>query len=469
MESIKDIIFMLKFSALFFILDFLFFKRWKKYVRVHSYNKLLYKIPLWIAIAMFLISLYTTYIQIFKIVPTGFENILFSIMTLWYMPKFLIVPVQLAIDMPRYMYFSRNFLEKIYLFSKDMIRKLGDLLLSLKPLPDLQLNLDESLAFETNSNFELYENSDEIKIEERESEMFKNKNTEESDKIQTSNNRREFLKTAGWAAALLPFGSIAYGAVSTTYNFKIMKEDIFIKNLPSAFEGVKIVQISDIHAGSYITNEPMKEVGQIINNIKPDLVFLTGDFVNFSDEEYDLISKNISQIHSTLGNYGCLGNHDHFMPEKSTRKLVQKIEASNVKMLNNQNTTLTINGQKLQIAGIDNTGYGQHFGDFHKANQNIDADYPVLWLVHDPTNWDPRMRDKFRCDLVFAGHTHGGQIGLNVLGNVITPARFVYKQWAGLYQESDTQLYVNRGLGTTGFPVRIAIPPEITEITLRKK
>jgi predicted MPP superfamily phosphohydrolase len=350
-----------------------------------------------------------------------------------------------------------------------MIRKLGDLLLSLKPLPDLQLNLDESLAFETNSNFELYENSDEIKIEEKESEMFKNKNTEESDKIQTRNNRREFLKTAGWAAALLPFGSIAYGAVSTTYNFKIMKEDIFIKNLPSAFEGVKIVQISDIHAGSYITNEPMKEVAQIINNIKPDLVFLTGDFVNFSDEEYDLISKNISQIHSTLGNYGCLGNHDHFMPEKSTRKLVQKIEASNVKMLNNQNTTLTINGKKLQIAGIDNTGYGQHFGDFHKANQNIDADYPVLWLVHDPTNWDPRMRDKFRCDLVFAGHTHGGQIGLNVLGNVITPARFVYKQWAGLYQESDTQLYVNRGLGTTGFPVRIAIPPEITEITLRKK
>lgn len=471
MEIIKDVIFMLKFSALFIILDFLFFKRWKKFVRVHSYNKLLYQIPIWISIAMFLLSLYATYIQIFKIIPTAFENVLFSIMTLWYIPKFLIVPVQLAMDIPRYFYFSRNFLEKSYFTFKRVFQKLGNQLSAFKPLPQLQINFDKSLAFETNTDFELRETFNENINEGNEIEMFKNKNKneDESTKQIQSNNRREFLKTAGWATALLPFGSIAYGAVSTTYDFRIMKEDIFIKNLPSAFEGVKIVQISDIHAGSYITNEPMKEVVDIINKIKPDLVFLTGDFVNFSDEEYDLISNNVSQIRSSLGNFGCLGNHDHFMPEKSTRKLTQKIEASNVKMLNNQNTVLTINGQKLQIAGIDNTGYGQHFGDFNKANKNIDPDSPVIWLVHDPTNWDPQMRNKFRCDLVLSGHTHGGQIGLNVFGNVITPARFVYKQWAGLYQESDNQLYVNRGLGTTGFPVRIAVPPEITEITLRKK
>jgi predicted MPP superfamily phosphohydrolase len=468
-ESIKDIIFMLKFSALFIILDFLFFKRWKKFVRVHSYNKLLYQIPIWIGIAMFLLSLYAIYIQIFKIIPTAFENLLFSIMTLWYIPKFLIVPVQLAIDIPRYLYFSKNFVEKNYLFWKQMLKKFGNTLLSFKPLPKLQMNLDTTLAFETNSDFELRENFNDFKIEEREKEMFKNRKEENQENLKPNKNRREFLKIVGWSTALLPFGSISYGAVSTTYNFKIMKDNIFINDLPSAFEGVKIVQISDIHAGSYITNEPMKEVVHLINNIKPDLVFLTGDFVNFNDEEYDIISDNISQIRSTLGNYGCLGNHDHFMPEKSTRKLVQKIEASNVQMLNNQNTTITINGQKLQIAGVDNTGYGQNFGDFHKANQNTDEDYPIIWLVHDPTNWDPRMRNKLRCDLVLSGHTHGGQIGLNVLGNVITPARFVYKQWAGLYQEGNSQLYVNRGLGTTGFPIRISVPPEITEITLRKK
>ncbi len=474
MESLKDVIFMLKFSLLFFILDFLFLGRWKKYVRVHSYSKLLYQIPIGIAVVMFLLSLFTSYIQIFKIVPGSFENLLFSIMTVWYIPKFIIVPFQLLIDLPRYFYFSKNVIEKYFNITKKSISKLSKQLFTIKPKPQLQLEFDNLLAFETTSDFELKEsyyeniNNENINNEKGES-IFKNKVDTREEKTPPNKNRREFLRTAGWGLALIPFGGVSYGAVKTTYDFKIMKENIYIHGLPSAFEGIKIVQISDIHAGSYTSSRPMHEVVDIINNLKPDMVFLTGDFVNYSVEEYDFISKDISRIRSSIGNYGCLGNHDHFMPTKSTQQLVQKIEASNTKILNNENTSIVIGKDKLQIAGIDNTGYGQHFGDFAKANKNIDPEYPVIWLVHDPTNWDPSMRNKFRGDLVVSGHTHGGQIGLNLLGNIITPARFVYKQWAGLYQEGNDQLYVNRGLGTTGFPVRIGIPPEITEFTLRKK
>jgi len=466
---------MLKFSALFIILDFWFFKRWTKFIRVHSYNNLFYQIPLWISLALVPVAFYVSYIKIFNILPTSIDNIFFSVITLWYVPKLIIVPIQLLMDIPRYLYFTRNFLEKNYLFFKRNLKKLFGVLFAFKSLPQFRMNLDRSLVFETNVEIDFLEKFNDNNSEEQASIMFKKRNELGNNdkknlaKSSHSDSRREFLKIAGWGAALLPFSSISYGAVRTTYNFKIMKDSIFINNLPSAFDGLKIVQISDIHAGSFITDKPMQEVVDIINHLKPDLVFITGDFVNFSDEEYDIISDNISKIHSTLGNYGCLGNHDHFMPEKSLKKLIQKIEVSNVKLLNNENTSIVLNGDKLQIAGIDNIGYGQRFGDFQKANQNLDEEFPVLWLVHDPTNWDPRMRNKFRCDLVLSGHTHGGQIGINMLGNVVTPARFVYKQWAGLYQENNTQLYVNRGLGTTGLPVRISVPPEITEITLRKK
>ncbi|HRT68500.1 MAG TPA: hypothetical protein P5216_07150, partial [Bacteroidota bacterium] len=167
---------MLKFSALFIILDFWFFKRWTKFIRVHSYNKLFYQIPLWISLALVPVAFYVSYIKIFNILTTSIDNIFFSVITLWYVPKLIIVPIQLLMDIPRYLYFTKNFLEKNYLFFKRNLKKLFGVLFAFKSLPQFRMNLDRSLVFETNVEIDFLEKFNDNNSEEQASIMFKKRN-----------------------------------------------------------------------------------------------------------------------------------------------------------------------------------------------------------------------------------------------------------------------------------------------------
>jgi predicted MPP superfamily phosphohydrolase len=205
----------------------------------------------------------------------------------------------------------------------------------------------------------------------------------------------------------------------------------------------------------------------IIKKISPDLVFMTGDFVNFQENEIDKISFEMKQIEAEYGVFACLGNHDHYMFPKEHEIFKSKIRSYGIDLLVNENRTLDIRGNKIQIAGSDNSSWRHNFADFDKTLAGLSKAYPTIMMCHDPSNWDLHINGKRNVDLMLSGHTHGGQFGYNVFGYDLSPVRMFYKQWAGLYKSKDQYLYVNRGLGVVGPPVRIGINPEITHIVLR--
>ncbi len=280
--------------------------------------------------------------------------------------------------------------------------------------------------------------------------------------------RRKFLKDVSWTMAGIPFFISGWGVFRTAYDFKVHEVTIKLDNLPSSLDGFRIVQISDLHAGSYYSAAPFRKVRHIINAINPDIVAMTGDFVNMKENEIDKIATEISLTKSKYGVYGCLGNHDHFMSPEEHLILVEKLKNTGMKLLINENDTINLGDGNLHIAGIDNIGFGQEFGDYNLALQGLPEYEPIILLSHDPTNWDKAILEKLPIELTLAGHTHGGQIGVELFGEMLTPVKMVYKQWAGLYQKSGQYLYVNRGVGMTGPPIRIGVNPEITLITLKK-
>ena len=155
------------------------------------------------------------------------------------------------------------------------------------------------------------------------------------------------------------------------------------------------------------------------------------------------------------------------MTELKHSQLCEMIRSTGIDLLVNQAKVLTINNADLIIAGTDNTGFNQKFGDLNRTYDGIPKELPSILMAHDPTYWKMEILDSGLADITLSGHTHGGQIGIELLGEAYSPAQFVYEQWSGLYQEHDKYLYVNRGLGTVGPPIRIGIQPEITVITLR--
>jgi hypothetical protein len=269
--------------------------------------------------------------------------------------------------------------------------------------------------------------------------------------------------------AAIPFGLVGKGLASSTYNFEIYRIDIPLQKFSYSLDGLTIAQISDIHAGSFITPQPILDAINIINSLKPDIIVITGDFVNFHPDEMNDSYKFFKSLKSDIGVFGCLGNHDHYMTESDHIKLKQILKESQIEMLINENRILKINDVQLQIAGCDNSSYGRNYADWTKTIKSLNSDVPTILLCHDPSNWDKSILGKLPVDLTLSGHTHGGQIGINFFGEIIAPARIVLKRWAGLYKEGNQQLYINRGIGTVGPPIRVSIPPEITLITLRKE
>lgn len=279
--------------------------------------------------------------------------------------------------------------------------------------------------------------------------------------------KRKFVEVSSWSLATIPFFMVSKGLFSTTYDFTVRRAEVILQNLPKELDGLKIVQLSDLHLGSLYDYRPFQEVVRITNSLKADIIVITGDFVNNSPKELKENYSDLSKLNSEIGMYSCLGNHDHYMSEFDHRTLIKAINDTGNKLLINNSEKLIINNSILNIVGVDNVGMRQKFGDFKLAFDGIEEEETSILLCHDPTNWDLNIRNNFPADLTLSGHTHGGQVAWEFNGIEFKPAKFVYRQSEGLYKNGDNQLYVNRGIGTVGPPLRIGVKPEITELILK--
>ena len=295
--------------------------------------------------------------------------------------------------------------------------------------------------------------------------------------------RKSFIQKMALVVGILPFPTLTYGMIRNPYRYRVRDNIIGIVDLDDRLEGLRIVQISDIHAGSWVFKSPVETAIKKINDLKPDLVFFTGDMVNYKASEMEPFVELFSQIESTYGVYSILGNHDYgeyyrWDSEQDKRENFQQMldvhNRMGWKLLRNKNEIISVKGAELAVIGVENYSALPQFpnyGNLSKAYEGAkDADLRIL-LTHDPTHWDAEVRKSFNdIEITLSGHTHGFQFGFEIPGFVRwSPSSLVYNQWAGLYQKGTQYLYVNRGLGFLGYPGRVGILPEITLIELKKK
>ncbi|MFM7021822.1 MAG: metallophosphoesterase [Flavobacteriales bacterium] len=297
-------------------------------------------------------------------------------------------------------------------------------------------------------------------------------------------SRKKFLQMGALGTFGLMFSTFIYGIVRGGYNYTIHSVSLKLKNLPKNFEGLKIVQISDMHVGSFLSSDPLEEAFAMVAELQPDIVFFTGDLVNDISEEALPHQESLKKLKAKYGVYSILGNHDYGdyvyhpdMPDHLEKKahnmklMLQIHKDAGWDLLLNERRELVIGEEKISIIGIENWGEGRFakYGDMKKAMADVDPDTVKLLLSHDPSHWDAQVRKNYpEIDVAFAGHTHGMQFGIETKYFRFSPVQWRYDQWAGLYEKGHQQLYVNRGLGFVGYPGRVGISPEITLITLEK-
>lgn len=296
-------------------------------------------------------------------------------------------------------------------------------------------------------------------------------------------SRSMFLSWLGLAAGGSLFGTLVYG-FKNKYNYEVRRLKLAYDNLPAAFRGLKIVQISDIHSGSFANKEAVTRGVKKIMEEKPDLILFTGDLVNDMAVEMHDYMDVFNKLSAPMGVYSTLGNHDygdyHWGHIPVGSKAIEK--ANNLKRLKeihgelgwrlllDEHVALERGGQQIALIGVQNISAKARFfsyGDMKKAYEGTEK-YPFKILMsHDPSHWDGEVRPKYPdVDLMLAGHTHGMQFGVEIPGFKWSPVQYVYKQWAGLYEEGKQKLYVNRGFGFIGYPGRVGIMPEITVFEL---
>lgn len=297
--------------------------------------------------------------------------------------------------------------------------------------------------------------------------------------FQTS--RRQFLDAMFLGLAGLPFISFIHGMVRTAHDYKIWKVNIPIADLPDALHGLRIVQISDLHTGSFSDTKPLISAVEKINALKPDLFFFTGDLVNNKASEYTPYIDIFKKIEARLGKFSILGNHDYGdyvqwdspdLKSENFQTLKNYHKETDWDLLCNENRILDIKGEKLAIIGVENWGAKMHFtrqGDLKKAYSGVENAPTKILLSHDPSHWDAEIRTQTPdIQLTLSGHTHGMQFGVENKWFRFSPVQWFYEQWAGLYTQDQQHLYVNRGFGYIGYPGRVGIRPEIAELTLVK-
>ena len=291
--------------------------------------------------------------------------------------------------------------------------------------------------------------------------------------------RSVMLTKAGMLAAAVPLATLGYGILSGAHDYRVRRVRIKLPHLPTAFHGLKIGQLSDIHTGSLFNKKAVAGGVDMLLREQPDVIFFTGDLVNDTADEVKEYIPIFSRLRAPLGIYSTLGNHDYgdYVPwpsiaakQKNLQDLCKAHQLLGWRLLINEHVILTEGTDKLAIIGIENWGLKfSQYGKLAQAYQGT-ADIPVkLLLSHDPSHWDAEVRPKFGdIDITFAGHTHGFQFGIEIGSFKWSPVQYQYKQWAGLYQQGSQYLYVNRGFGYIGYPGRIGILPEIAIIELEK-
>lgn len=294
-------------------------------------------------------------------------------------------------------------------------------------------------------------------------------------------SRRKFLVNTGLSLGGLTLGTMGFGMLHGNYDFKIWRYGIQLTKLPNALKGLKIVQISDFHLGTWVSKKPLIEAVNYINELEADLVFFTGDLVNSMTEEAFPFTEELAKVKSKYGIYASLGNHDygHYHnwankeeENKNWTDLMDLYKNIGWKLLRNENELLEINGQRVHIVGVENWSLNSRFprlGDLDKATSGIESSHLNLLLSHDPTHWEQiAKKHPVPMDITFSGHTHGFQFGIESKIFRWSPAQYIYKHWAGLYQDDSSEKYlnVNRGIGAIGFPGRVGIKPEITLVEL---
>lgn len=291
-------------------------------------------------------------------------------------------------------------------------------------------------------------------------------------------SRTEFLSKVGIVAAAIPFLSVAHGIVRGRFNYKVKDIKLIFGNLPKVFDGLKVLQISDWHIGSFLGHsDKVKEAVDLINLQKADLILFTGDFVNNVANEMKEFIPLLKGIQAPYGVYSILGNHDYgeyvsWQSEEEHEANMQELyefqEQAGFKLLRNDSFTLEKDGEKIGIAGVENWGLPPfpQYGDIELATEKIKAVPFKILMSHDPSHWDAQVLGKTDIDLTLSGHTHGMQFGINIPGIKWSPVQWKYPRWNGLYQEKSQYLYVNVGIGYIGFPGRVGFMPEITVFEL---
>jgi uncharacterized protein len=279
---------------------------------------------------------------------------------------------------------------------------------------------------------------------------------------QLSQQRRQLLKIGGATTVGVVFGTPLISAIASPRDYRIMRIPISFPNLPAGLHGLTIAQLSDVHSGIYMTEDHMMEIVELTNSLHADVVVLTGDHVDTSDIQIPSVQKAMHMLKSDYGIYGCLGNHDHFATAEKVSDALQQV---GIVMLDNANRTLSINGEQFSMIGVDDAGYGRsNFARLDEAIKGVDPEHFKVLLSHRP-EFFPHAK-KAGMDLTLAGHTHGGQVGVEFWGINLNPAYLITKYVRGLFNEEGKQMYVNVGVGMVGVPIRI-VRPEITLITLQ--
>jgi predicted MPP superfamily phosphohydrolase len=294
-------------------------------------------------------------------------------------------------------------------------------------------------------------------------------------------SRRKFISQIGLGLAAIPFASILYGMYKGKYNFKVLTYVLHFEDLPDAFDGYRLTQISDVHSGSFDNIEKVRYAIDLINKQQSDVILFTGDMVNNKATELEPYVSVFKNLKAKDGLYSVLGNHDYgdYIPWNSEAEKRQNLEDLKrlqkdigFDLLLNENRFIEKGKDRLAIIGVENWGKGgfKKAGDLSRAKQGVDkADFKVL-LSHDPSHWDAEVvADDYHYHLTLSGHTHGMQFGIEIPGVFKwSPVKWRYKHWAGIYEQMGQYINVNRGFGYLAFPGRVGIWPEITVIELKK-
>jgi predicted MPP superfamily phosphohydrolase len=304
------------------------------------------------------------------------------------------------------------------------------------------------------------------------------RNTEGESQVNEGISRSVFLSWVGIGVGGSLISSLLYG-FTNKYNYQIRRIPLSFSNLPSAFRGLKIIQISDIHSGSFDDKKAVEKGVQMILDLRPDLILFTGDLINDRATEMMGYEDVFSRLKAPMGVFSTLGNHDYGdyvkWPDRAARDQniedLKKIQADlGWRLLMNEHVVLEKQGQEIALIGIENWSSKARFPKYGKMSKAYPGaeKYPFKILMsHDPSHWNAEVRPLYAdIDLTLSGHTHGMQFGIEVPGFKWSPVKYVYDQWAGLYEEGKQKLYVNRGYGFIGYPGRVGILPEITLIEL---